>query len=82
VQEINEFVSQNDLPPSEKLKWRVMKHNYINSLSICKHIEDKELHTPKGILVRTGVIVWAVAIVLIISTIVMYIPQAVEYLTP
>ena len=48
----------------------------------CAHRKDKDLHTPKGILVRTKVIAWCVIIMILISTIVMYIPQAVEYLIP
>ena len=47
---------------------------------VCKHIEDKELHTAKGILVRTKVIGWFVFIAFLISTIVMYIPDAIVWL--
>ena len=47
---------------------------------MCAHVKDKELHTPKGILVRTKVIGWFVILVFVISTIVMYIPEAIVFL--
>ena len=48
--------------------------------SVCNHVKDKELHTAKGILVRTKVIAWFVFIAFLISTIVMYIPEAIVFL--
>ena len=44
------------------------------------HIDNKDCHTPKGILVRTKVIAWAVFIMFLISTIVMYIPEGISLL--
>ena len=49
---------------------------------MCVHVKDKDLHTPKGILVRTKVIGWFVFLVILISTIVMYVPEAIEFLKP
>ena len=42
------------------------------------HITNKDLHTPKGILVRTKVIAWFVGIVIFISSIVSYAPELVS----
>ena len=42
---------------------------------IISHVDDKELHTPKGLLVRTKVIAWSVFLMFLIATIVMYIPE-------
>ena len=47
-----------------------------------RHVLDKEQHTPKGILVRGKVIAWAVFIMIIISTIVCYLPEKLGMLTP
>ena len=82
VQEIDDFITENSLEPIEKLLLRVMKHNYINSAEFCKHIENKDYHTPKGLLVRTSVIGWAIFIMIIISTVVAYLPEQVAMLTP
>jgi hypothetical protein len=46
------------------------------------HINDKELHTPKGILVRTKVIGWLLFIMIIVSTIVAYLPEKIAMLSP
>ena len=46
-----------------------------------KHVLDKEQHTPKGILVRGIVIAWAVFIMIIVSTIVCYLPEKLGILT-
>ena len=81
VQEIEDFVSKNNLSPEEKLKWRVTKQNYIDGLATRRHIEDKDLHTPKGLLVRAGVIGWAIFIMIIISTIVTYLPEQIKILS-
>lgn len=80
VQEIDDFILENDLEPKEKFKFRILRNNYINGERAVKHIEDKELHTAKGILVRTKVIGWFVILVFLISTIVMYIPEALVFL--
>ena len=45
-----------------------------------KHINNKDLHTPKGILVRGQVIAWFVLLMFIVSTIVMYIPDLIGWL--
>ena len=75
VQEINDYLAKNNLSEGEKLKWRVMKLNYIDGLAARKHIECDEKHTPKGLLLRKEVIGWAVFIVILISTIVTYLPE-------
>ena len=82
VQEIDDFITENNLEPIEKLLLRVMKYNYINSSSFKAHIENDECHTPKGLLLRTSVIGWAIFIMIIISTVVAYLPEQVAMLTP
>ncbi len=47
---------------------------------ITTHVNDKELHTPKGLLIRAKVIGWAVFIMFLVSTIVMYIPDGIAWL--
>lgn len=49
--------------------------------SLTEHIKDKELHSPKGILVRNSVIVWMVGLVILISGIVQYAPELLKYIT-
>ena len=80
VQEINDYLVKNNLSEGEKLKWRVMKLNYIDGLAARKHIECDEKHTPKGLLLRKEVIAWAVFIIVLISTIVTYLPEQVGVL--
>ena len=82
VQEIDDFVKTNSLSSQEKLKWRVTKQNYIDGLATRKHIENENLHTPKGLLLRTKVIGWAVFIMIIVSTIVAYLPEKIAILVP
>ena len=50
--------------------------------AIDDHIKDKELHTPKGILLRAKVVAWLLFIMVIVSTIVAYLPEKVAMLTP
>ena len=80
VQEIDDFISENTLAPQDKFMFRILRNNYINGESAAKHIENKELHSAKGILVRTKVITWFVILAFLISTIVMYIPEAIVFL--
>lgn len=80
VDQIDDFVRQNSLDPIERLMLRVMKHNYINSVSVCKHVDDKEIHTPKGLLVRAGVISCFIFIMILVSTLVMYVPDGLALL--
>ena len=47
-----------------------------------RHVDNKDLHTPKGILLRTKVIAWALFIMVIVSTIVAYLPEKVAMLAP
>ena len=82
VQEIEDFVKQNNLDPQEKLLWRVLKHNYIDGLATRKHIEDDKCHTPKGLLLRANVIGWAVFIMILVATVVTYLPEQISLLTP
>ncbi len=82
VQEIDDFISENTLEPQDKFMFRILRNNYINGESAAKHIEDKELHTPKGILARTGVIACFIFAVIIISTIVAYLPEKMAILSP
>lgn len=80
VQEIQDFLDENNLTAGERLKWRVTKSNYINGLATRLHVEDKECHTPKGLLVRAEVIGWAIFIMIIISTVVTYLPEQIGLL--
>ena len=82
VQEIEDFVKKNNLNPQEKLLWRVLKHNYIDGLATRIHIENDKCHTPKGLLLRKEVIGWAVFIMILISTVVTYLPEKIGILTP
>ena len=82
VIEIDDFIKENNLEPIEKLLLRVMKHNYVNGLSVKQHVENDDIHTPKGLLVRGSVIGWAIFIMIIISTVVTYLPEKVGMLTP
>ena len=80
VGEIDEFVKKNSLSEIERLLLRVMKHNYIDGLVTRQHVQDKECHTPKGILVRGQVIGWFLFLMVLVSTIVMYFPEALALL--
>jgi hypothetical protein len=80
VQEIDDFIAGNQLTPLEKLNLRVTKHNYVNGKTASKHVGNAELHTAKGLLVKTGVIGWFVFIMILVSTIVMYIPDGIALL--
>ena len=80
VQEIDDFITENSLSKKDKFMFRILRNSYINGEKANTHIEDKELHTPKGLLVRTKVIGWAIFIMFLVSTIVMYIPDGVAWL--
>ena len=80
VQEIEDFLDVNNLDPKDRLMLRVSKHTYIASINAETHIGDNNLHSPKGLLVRTGVITWAIFIMFLVSTIVMYIPEGIAWL--
>ena len=45
------------------------------SEDVTSHLKDKDLHSPKGLLVRTKVIAWMIGIVILISTIVSHAPE-------
>jgi len=54
-----------------------------SGVATCKeHTEDKDLHTPKGILLRKSVICWAIFIMIIVSTIVAHLPEKLAMLYP
>ena len=54
-----------------------------NGVADCKkHVEDKDLHTPKGILLRKAVICWVLFIMIIVSTIVAHLPEKLAMLYP
>lgn len=80
VQEIDDFITENNLDPKDKFMFRILRNNYINGEASSKHIEDEKCHTPKGLLVRTKVICWAVILMILVSTIVMYIPDGLSLL--
>lgn len=93
IQDIDEHIARNHLDPLDKLMLRVMKHNYAKSIQIeesvgefsadfLKHVDDKECHTPKGIILRGPVIVWAIFIMILISTVITYLPEHVGVLIP
>ena len=48
----------------------------------CDHRKDKDLHTAKGILLRTKVIGWLLFIMIIVSTVVAYLPEKIAMLSP
>ena len=80
VQEIDDFITENNLNPKDKFMFRILRNSYINGKSATKHIEDKELHTPKGLLLRKNVIVLGVFVMFLVATIVMYIPEGIVWL--
>lgn len=91
IQEIDDHIAENNLESLDKLMLRVMKYNYAKSIQIqedveksCKrmekHIDNKDIHTPKGVLLRGKVIAWAVFIVILVSTIICYLPDKVAVL--
>ena len=91
IAEIQAHIDQNNLAPLDKLQLRVQKHNYARVIQIKedlkildskiqKHIDSDDCHTPKGILLRGKVIAWAVFIMILVSTIVAYLPEKVAIL--
>ena len=50
----------------------------MNCDAIQEHIKDKELHTAKGILVQSHVIAWMVGAMILIASIVSYLPELVS----
>lgn len=42
VQELDEYLSANNLPPTEKLLLRLAKHNYIHTVQIKQDIEPMQ----------------------------------------
>ena len=89
IQEIDDYIAENNLEPLEKLTLRVLKHNYAKSIQIkedveelatCvdKHHDDKDLHSPKGLLVRGKVIAWFVGLAILIASIVTYLPELIS----
>lgn len=89
IQEIDDHIAENNLEPLEKLMLRVAKHNYAKSIQIQedvevvadgfkKHCEDKDLHTAKGILVNSKVVFWFVTLVILIASIVTYLPELIS----
>ena len=80
VQEIDDYINENSLSQKDKLMFRIMRNSHINGEKTTKHIQDNDLHSPKGLLVRTKVIVWGVIIMALVATIVMYIPDGVAWL--
>lgn len=44
------------------------------------HMEDKSLHTPKGLLVRNDVLKWMVGLTILISAIVQYVPDFIKWI--
>lgn len=81
IQEIDDFISENNLDPRDRFMFRILRNNYLNGEKASTHIEDKEIHTPKGLLLRGQVIAWAVFIVIIISTVVAYLPEKIGMLS-
>ena len=82
IQEIDDYITENNLNPKDKFMFRILRNNYINGDSSAKHIENNDLHSPKGLLVRTKVIAWGVFIMIIISTVVAYLPEKIAMLSP
>ena len=82
VQEIEDFINQNNLNSKDTLLFRVLRNNYINGGKATKHIENQELHSPKGLLLNAKVIFWALFLMTIVSTIVAYLPEKIAMLSP
>ena len=82
IQEIDDFITENKLSRKDKFMFRILRNSYINGEKANIHIKDKDLHTPKGLLIRASVIAWAIFIMIIISTVVAYLPEQVAMLTP
>lgn len=89
IQEITDYIEENNLESINKLMLRVLKYNYAKSIQIkedltelktCvdKHNDDKDLHTPKGILLRGNVVFWLVGLAILISSIVTYLPELIS----
>ena len=82
TQEIDDFITQNNLDPKDKFMFRILRNNYINGASSAEHIKDKELHTAKGLLLKAHVMACFIFLVVLISTIVCYLPEKIAMLSP
>ena len=82
VQEIDDFITENNLDPKDKFMFRILRNNYINGESAVKHTENTELHTAKGLLVKTKVIGWLLFLMILVSTVVAYLPEKIAMLSP
>ena len=75
IQEIDDFITKNNLDPKDKFMFRILRNSYINGEASSKHIENEKCHTPKGLLVRGKVIGWAIFLMILVSTVVCYLPE-------
>ena len=82
VEEIEDFINQNSLNKRDTFMFRILRNNYIHGESASKHIANQELHSPKGLLLNTKVIGWALFVMIIVSTIVAYLPEKIATLIP
>jgi len=82
VQEIDDFINKNDLSQKDKLMFRIMRNSHINGEKTTAHIKDDNLHSPKGLLVRTKVIGWLLFLMILVSTVVAYLPEKIAMLSP
>ena len=82
VQEIEDFINENNLHVRDKFMFRILRNNYINGEQATKHIADQELHSPRGLLLNTKVISLALFLMIIVSTIVAYLPEKIAMLSP
>ena len=82
TQEIDDFITQNNLDPKDKFMFRILRSNYMNSSSSADHIKDKELHTAKGLLLKANVMALFIFFVILISTVVCYLPEKIAMLSP
>ncbi len=50
-----------------------------NNSKITTHVDDKDLHTAKGLLLKNDVIAWFLGLILLISAIVAHLPEVITY---
>jgi len=87
IQLINDTLNNGDdvnIPKAMKALGEAAKANLQisckNNAKITKHVDNNEVHTPKGILVRSNVIGWFLFLMILISSIVTYVPELLIWL--
>ena len=66
-----------------KASLKILSEDVVPEIKACRdHVNDTEIHTPKGLLLRAKVVGWFIFAVVIISTIVAYLPEKIAMLSP